>query len=146
MKKSFIKNPSYIGGIIALLSIITISLFIVIRFIDEYDFYINLFFLLTLLIVYLPSILVLIFLFGYKIKFDDEGIYTTLFNKNKKLITNYNKIKKVDIYTYRGLTIELTLDDNETTILEYSKEIVVLLKDNCNEIIKDYLIKYLEKK
>ena len=72
MRKSFIKNPSYISGIIALLFIITISLFIVIILIKEYDFYINLFFLLVLLIVYLPSILTLIFLFGYKINFNDE--------------------------------------------------------------------------
>ena len=146
MRKSFIKNPSYISGIIALLFIITISLFIVIILIDEYNFYINLFFLLVLLIVYLPSILTLIFLFGYKINFNDEGIYTTLFNKNKKLISNYNEIKKVEIYTLRGLRIELTLNSNETIELEYRKEIVFLFIDNCNEKVKEYLVKYLEKK
>ena len=146
MRKSFIKNPSYISGIIALLFIITISLFIVIILIKEYDFYTNLFFLLVLLIVYLPSILTLIFLFGYKINFNDEGIYTTLFNKNKKLISNYNEIKKVEIYTLRGLRIELTLNSNETIELEYRKEIVFLFIDNCNEKVKEYLVKYLEKK
>ena len=43
MKKSFIKNPAYIGGIIALLSIITISLLFAVMLIGEYDSFICLF-------------------------------------------------------------------------------------------------------
>lgn len=143
MKKTFIKNPAYIGGIITLLSIITISLLFAVMLIGEYDYFICLFIILVLLIVYLPAISALLYLFAKKINFDDEGVYTTLFNKNKKRIIEYKNIKKIDIYASRGLIIEITLNCNEIIELEYRKEIVILLKDKCNEQIKDYITKFL---
>ena len=145
MKKTFIKNSSYIGGIITFLFILTIALLSVIMFINEYDACIYILFLIILAIVYVPSFLVLIFLFGYKINFDDDGIYTTLFNKNKQKFIEYKNVQSVDIYTSRGLRIEITLNNNETKELEYKKEIVILLKEKCNDRIKDYIEKFLYK-
>ena len=145
MKKSFIKIKSYMGGIITVLIIYTMSLSLGIYCISEYDIYTFIVFLILFLIVYIPGFISLIFLFNYRIHFDNTGIYTTIFNKRKKWITNYEQIKKVEIYVSRGLRINLYLENNGIINLEYNKKIVFLLREHCNECIKEYITKYINK-
>ena len=145
MKKSFIKIKSYIGGIITVLIIYTMSLSLGIYCISEYDIYTYIVFLILFLIVYIPGFISLLFLFNYRIHFDNTGIYTTIFNKRKKWITNYEQIKKVEIYVSRGLRINLYKENNDIINLEYNKKIIFLLRDCCNEHIKEYITKYIEK-
>ena len=91
------------------------------------------------LIFYFPGFIALIFLFNYRIHFDNIGIYTTIFNKRKKWITNYEQIKKVEIYVSRGLRINLYLENKCIINLEYNRKIVFLLREHCNECIKEYI-------
>lgn len=141
MANKFLKCPSLvIGNIICLFINLVLSIMCFCLGMDKFVFYIP---LITLSIVYLLTICILL---GYRIVFDDDKMYITLFGKRKSFLVKYEDIKKVDIYPMRGVRLDLHLSGYEVIGLEYSKKVASILCDKCNEEVNDYIKRFMKRR